>query len=86
MEDKKPVSLPENAHRELKPGEKYEPILDPAKKYAEVTPYSVFIGIQKASVVIDFGVFGSPWAFVYAIVNAVAVFVVNTSKFINRVV
>ena len=38
MEDKKPVSLPENAQRELKPGEKYVPILDPAKKYAEVTP------------------------------------------------
>ena len=45
MEDKKPVSLPENAQRELKPGESYKPILDPAKKYAEVTPYSVFIGI-----------------------------------------
>ena len=45
MEDKKPVSLPENAQRELKPGESYNPILDPAKKYAEVTPYSVFIGI-----------------------------------------
>ena len=45
MEDKKPVSLPENAQRELKPGESYEPILDPAKKYAEVTPYSVLVGI-----------------------------------------
>ena len=45
MEDKKPVSLPENAQRELKPGEKYVPILDPAKKYAEVTPYSVCLGI-----------------------------------------
>ena len=45
MEDKKPVSLPENAQRELKPGEKYVPVLDPAKKYAEVTPYSVCLGI-----------------------------------------
>jgi len=45
MEEKKPVSLPENAQRELKPGEKYQPILDPAKSYAEVTPYSVCIGI-----------------------------------------
>ena len=45
MEEKKPVSLPENAQRELKPGEKYQPILDPAKRYAEVTPYSVCIGI-----------------------------------------
>ena len=41
MEEKKPVSLPENAQRELKPGEMYRPLLDPAKPYAEVTPYSV---------------------------------------------
>ena len=34
--DRQQVSLPENAHRELKPGEEYQPILDPEKKYAEV--------------------------------------------------
>ena len=45
MEDKKQVSLPENAHRELRPGEEYQPLLDPTKKYAEATPYSVAIGI-----------------------------------------
>ena len=45
MEEKKPLALPENAQRELQPGETYKPILDPAKKYAEATPYSVFIGI-----------------------------------------
>lgn len=39
------TSLPENAQRELKPGEKYTPLLSPQKNYAEVTPYSVFIGI-----------------------------------------
>ena len=27
MEDKNPIGLPENAYRELKPGETYEPIL-----------------------------------------------------------
>ena len=43
--DRKQVSLPENAHRELKPGEEYQPILDPGKKYAEATPYSVALGI-----------------------------------------
>ena len=39
------MQLPENAHRELKPGEEYKPLLEPAKKYAEVTPYSVAIGV-----------------------------------------
>ena len=43
-----PVQLPENAQRELKPGEQYQPILDPAQKYAEATPYSVGLGILRA--------------------------------------
>lgn len=38
-------SLPENAQRELKPGEKYEPLLSPNKTYPEVTPYSVCVGL-----------------------------------------
>ena len=47
MEDIK-TSLPENAQRELKPGEKYEPLLSPSKNYPEVTPYSVCLGIVMA--------------------------------------
>ena len=39
------TSLPENAQRELKPGEKYEPLLSPKKTYPEVTFYSVCVGI-----------------------------------------
>ena len=39
------TSLPENAQRELKPGEKYEPLLGPKKAYPEVTFYSVSVGI-----------------------------------------
>lgn len=39
------TSLPENAQRELKPGEKYEPLLNPNKTYPEVTPYSVCVGL-----------------------------------------
>lgn len=38
-------SLPENAQRELLPGEEYKPILGPERKWAEVTPYSVAIGL-----------------------------------------
>ena len=45
MEEKTQIQLPENAHRELKPGEEYTPILDPKQKYAEATPYSVTIGL-----------------------------------------
>lgn len=45
MDNKNKLSLPENAGRELKPGEEYKPLLSPEKKYAEVTPYSVTMGI-----------------------------------------
>lgn len=44
MEEKN-VKLPENAQRELKPGEEYKPILSPLKNYAEITPYSVLTGV-----------------------------------------
>ena len=42
------IQLPENASRPLKPGEKYEPILRPEQQFAEVTPYSVSIGVVMA--------------------------------------
>ena len=45
MEEKKNYTLPENAHRELGPGEEYKPILDPGKSFPEVTPYSVAMGL-----------------------------------------
>ncbi len=48
MEEKKQVSLPENAQRELRPGEEYKPLLDPRGTFKEVTPYSVTIGVLMA--------------------------------------
>jgi len=45
MEENKKVKLPENAHRELKPGEEYQPLLSPDKNYPEVTPWSVSLGL-----------------------------------------
>ena len=45
MEENKNFSLPENAHRELKPGEEYRPLLPADRKPIEVTPYSVVMGI-----------------------------------------
>ncbi|MCQ2345432.1 MAG: oligopeptide transporter, OPT family [Paludibacteraceae bacterium] len=47
-QEKKPVRLPENAGRPLKPGEKYEPILKSGENYPEVTPYSVTMGLIMA--------------------------------------
>ena len=46
--DKQNLSLPENAQRELRPGEEYQPLLSPKKNYTEVTAYSVFLGILMA--------------------------------------
>ena len=42
------ISLPDNAARELQPGEKYVPILKPDKTYPEITPYSVSLGLIMA--------------------------------------
>ena len=38
-------ALPENAQRELAPGEEYKPLLGPERQWSEVTPYSVAIGL-----------------------------------------
>ena len=43
--EKKKMTLPENAHRELKAGEEYRPLLSPERNYPEVTPYSVSMGL-----------------------------------------
>ncbi len=45
MKEKNQTTLPENAHRELKAGEEYKPLLSPEKNYPEVTPYSVGMGL-----------------------------------------
>lgn len=42
------ISLPENAHRELKPGEVYRPILQPEYKFPETTTYSILLGLLMA--------------------------------------
>lgn len=42
------TSLPENAYRELKEGEQYEPLMPADSKPKEVTPYSVGFGILMA--------------------------------------
>lgn len=40
--------LPENAFRELKPGETYHPVMSPNKTYPEATPWSVTVGVLMA--------------------------------------
>ena len=46
--DEKVIGLPENAARELKPGETYEPIMSPNKVYPEVNGWSVTWGLVMA--------------------------------------
>ena len=48
MEQKKNISLPENAYRELKAGEEYQPIMSAQSTPAEATPYSVTMGVIMA--------------------------------------
>ena len=40
-----PIDLPENAFVELGADEEYRPVMHPARDYAEVTPYSVSMGL-----------------------------------------
>lgn len=47
-DEEKVIGLPENAYRELKEGEVYNPIMSPDKQYKEVTPWSVFWGLVMA--------------------------------------
>lgn len=50
MDDKMKHELPENAYRELKEGEIYEPIMNPNKIYPEVNAWSVIWGIVMAAI------------------------------------
>ena len=46
--DVDPIDLPENAFTELGADETYRPVMHPARTYAEVTPYSVTVGLVLA--------------------------------------
>ena len=48
MEEKKNISLPENAYRELKEGEEYTPVMPASSQPAEATPYSITMGVVMA--------------------------------------
>lgn len=47
-EEKKGVSLPENAGRELKEGEEYQPVMSPERAYPEANAWSVTWGVLMA--------------------------------------
>ena len=47
-QQKQNVSLPDNAYRELKAGEEYQPIMSAQSTPAEATPYSVTMGVIMA--------------------------------------
>ena len=46
--NKQNISLPENAYRELKAGEEYQPVMPATTTPAEATPYSVTMGVIMA--------------------------------------
>lgn len=46
--EKVKTSLPENAYRELKPGEEYTPVMPASTTPREVTLYSVTMGVVMA--------------------------------------
>ncbi len=48
MQEQQKTSLPENAYRELKAGEHYEPVMPTATTPKEITPYSVGMGLVMA--------------------------------------
>ena len=50
MSDHEPTtkSLPENAYRELKPGEEYKPVMPSNSKFPEVTTWSLVMGLLMA--------------------------------------
>lgn len=48
MEEENKTGLPENAFRELKPGEEYKPLMSADKKYPEATPWSITWGLLMA--------------------------------------
>lgn len=50
MSDHEPTtkSLPENAYRELKPGEEYKPVMPASSIIPEVTPWSLIMGLLMA--------------------------------------
>ncbi len=50
MSDVDPIEMPENAFRQLAEDESYRPVMHPAREYAEVTPYSVTMGLILAVV------------------------------------
>lgn len=47
-QETKPIELSESAFRELKPDEKYEPVMSPDKNYPEVNAWSVTSGVLMA--------------------------------------
>ena len=48
MQEQNKTSLPENAYRELKAGEQYEPVMPTHSTPKEITPYSVGMGLLMA--------------------------------------
>ena len=65
QEEKQLNSLPDNAYRELKPGEEYKPVMPAGSKPKEVTVYSVTFGIIMAIIFSAAAAHPAPKSFIF---------------------
>ncbi len=84
MESEK-TSLPENAYRPLKEGEKFEPVVPVAKPLREVTPYSLIWGLLYAALFSMAAAYlGLKIGQVFEAAIPIAILAVGTSVFLRR--
>ena len=83
--DADPVELPENAFRELGADEDYRPVMHPARDYAEVTPYSVTLGLVLAVIFSAAAAYlGLKVGQVFEAAIPIAIIAVGLSKALNK--
>lgn len=79
------MNLPENANRPLKDGEKYKPLLPADKNFAEVTPYSVSMGVLMAIIFSAAAAYlGLKVGQVFEAAIPIAIIAVGLSSVLNR--
>ena len=85
QEELKQSSLPENAYRELKPGEEYKPMMPANSKPKEVTLYSVLFGIIMAIIFSAAAAYlGLKVGQVFEAAIPIAIIAVGVGNFMNR--
>lgn len=77
--------LPENAYRELNPGEEYIPVIPSKETFPEVTPYSVGMGLLMAAIFSAAAAFsGLKIGQVFEAAIPISIIAVGTSTFLKK--